>query len=490
VCTLDDSANDQSTQLRDAADAPSQPSISTACLAAPTVVKVPPADTGADVPVKSTSGSQVSTCAPGPSESSGSGKVSLEQSERPKTTDTIDKKEADSSLLHESSAPKAESGGQAEGTSEQVVLNPAPKKAGGLAARRKLGLSMATHFNASDAKQSNGAEQTGTSVVFEKIGKKAIKRIDSFRDLYTLGEEVMPSSNTGMEVIFAKRKSDNAEMVIKTREKSSSFISKEEESDWRKSTEMILNLPKSESIAQIYEVLEDSRTYYVIMEKVHGMDLFELLNSEGRQSTLEAKVILRQLLTAVNDLHLRGCIHKDIKLENVMADRLTPKTAKSRQVRWDEPHSPTTVKLIDFDTVETFSETTLAKSVVGTDQYIAPEAYVGHYSPASDIFSVGVIAYRLISGRFPFKEAMFDDEPGENWVGSPKMKVIHDRLMHFKINFRQPPWPTEPEARELVEWMLSSVEKGRPTAQQCLDHRFFNVTGFSPKMPKSPWSKR
>ncbi|CAE7718387.1 prkC, partial [Symbiodinium necroappetens] len=87
------------------------------------------------------------------------------------------------------------------------------------------------------------------------------------------------------------------------------------------------------------------------------------------------------------------------------------------------------VKLIDFDTVEEWNSTgPKSKHVLGTDQYIAPEAYEGKYSPASDIFAVGVIAYKILTGSFPYNGRLFDDKPGENWVGSPKMKEIRQKL--------------------------------------------------------------
>ena len=128
------------------------------------------------------------------------------------------------------------------------------------------------------------------------------------------------------------------------------------------------------------------------MELVEGMDLWDVLREKGRLPIDEAKAILRQLLQAVQDLHSRGYIHKDLKLENVMVD---------------SPKSGPTVKLIDLDTVEEFSPNRIAKTIAGTDQYIAQEAYGGHYSPASDIFSVGVISYILFSGKFPFESSMF-----------------------------------------------------------------------------------
>merc|ERR1719327_1440077 len=88
----------------------------------------------------------------------------------------------------------------------------------------------------------------------------------------------------------------------------------------------------------------------------------------------------------------------------------------------ENPCSPAMAKLIDFDTVQDWEPMSpKAKDVLGTDGYIAPEAYGGEYSPASDVYAVGVIMYKLLTGRFPSRPDIFDDEPGENWVGSEAM---------------------------------------------------------------------
>lgn len=391
----------------------------------------------------------------------------------------------------------------------------APAAGAGLAARRKPGFNM----QVSTAGMNN--MDKGQAVEMDQLLKKKklqIRKIENMSKMYKIEGEVMPSTNTGMEVRHAKRLSDSAAVVIKIRKKSNSFVSAEEEQEWRTSTEMLLNFPPSENICQLYEVLEDHTNYYVVMEKVEGMDLFEWLDSEGRLDTGQAKAILRKLLQAVQALHATGCIHKDIKLENIMVDKspksISPSSPKSPAAttlrtltqNGTSPSSPgskkrsdsigfavepdPTVKLIDFDTVEEFSPTARAKSVVGTDQYIAQEAYAGHYSPASDIFSVGVIAYRLMSGRFPFKNQMFDDEAGENWVGSPKMKVIQERIRHFHIDWSIPPWPSETHARDLTRWMLSNNEKDRPTAHQALQHAFLAFSGETPHLPQGPFGSR
>jgi len=310
--------------------------------------------------------------------------------------------------------------------------------------------------------------------------KRRIQWTDRVGELYSLRGVVFPSSHPAMEVRHATRLADGENVVIKVRDKRESFISSKEEKDWRMNTEFMLNIPKSGCIVQLFDVLEDSQNYYVVMEKATGQDLFETLDCNGRLPIFDCKEIIRQLLTAVAELHGRGCIHKDLKLENVMVDRSPTKLMSS----WNsvstacsvpeppEPQSPV-VKLIDFDTVEEWTPQGSGKgpkSVVGTDQYIAQEAYAGRYSPASDVFAVGVIAYRLLTGQFPFHPSIFDDEAGENWVGSPKMKQIQERLQGFRINWDLEPFPTETLACDLCASMLAVDETERPKAAQALQH--------------------
>jgi len=307
-----------------------------------------------------------------------------------------------------------------------------------------------------------------------------IQETDHFAKMYKLGAEVMPSVHPGMDVRHAVKLQDQSRVVIKVRRKANSFNGGQEEREWRQSVEFMLNIPKTGSIAQISHVFEDKENYYVVMEKVGGSDLFELLDAEGLLPLVETKAIIRQVLKGVAALHEEGGIHKDLKLENVMVDR-------SRHAEGD-PDSPM-VKLIDFDTAQNWEPTSpKAKTVLGTDQYISAEAYAGNYSPASDIFAVGVIAYKLLTGRFPYNSKIFDDEAGENWVGSPKMKQIQERVHKASINWNLPPFNKEPDGVGLVKSMLAPRDNDRPSAKECLDHAFFEDC-LSPKVT-SPTRKR
>jgi len=301
---------------------------------------------------------------------------------------------------------------------------------------------------------------------------KTIKTTSNFEARYALGAEVMPSGHKWMFVRFATRKKDGLECVIKLRIKPHCFSSRYEEATWRRSTEYLLNMPDSPNIARIYEVLEDKKAIYIVMEKVNGMDLFEVLAQE-RLPVSHAREIIQQLLRAMDHLHSQKAIHKDLKLENIMIDS-PPASPRSAYGESSGSLSPTSVKVVDFDTVDQWEPMSpRAVEVVGTDQYIAPEAYGGRYSPLSDIFAIGVISYKLLRGRFPFHAQLFDDQPGENWVGCPKMAEIRDKLKTSHVDFEHKIFETNPEATDLVKRMLSHSESKRPTASLALEHPWF-----------------
>merc|ERR1719428_1196620 len=109
--------------------------------------------------------------------------------------------------------------------------------------------------------------------------------------------------------------------------------------------------------------------------------------------------------------------------------------------------SPRILKLVDFDFTDEWEPSSpRAKAVVGTDGYIAPEAYLGDMNPKSDVFSAGVILYVLVTGYLPYDDELFDDAEGENVVGSEKMKKIYEKMLKYKVDWESKTWRRLPRA--------------------------------------------
>eukprot|EP00747_Dinoflagellata_sp_TGD_P138124 gnl/TRDRNA2_/TRDRNA2_175751_c3_seq35.p1 gnl/TRDRNA2_/TRDRNA2_175751_c3~~gnl/TRDRNA2_/TRDRNA2_175751_c3_seq35.p1 ORF type:complete len:644 (-),score=131.68 gnl/TRDRNA2_/TRDRNA2_175751_c3_seq35:318-2069(-) len=362
---------------------------------------------------------------------------------------------------HAAVAVGSENAVASEASSAGVSVGIVAPKAQGLAARRGMAAVTAPAIVA----KSKSKEATAARV-------QSIVRIPDghIEERYVIGEEVMPSVHKGMQVLFAKRQQDSMNVVIKVRWKDDSFPTASQERQWRVTMEMMLNLPKSENVCQLYEVLEDTEAYYVVMELVEGDDLCETI-LDVEIPVPKCKMILRQLLTSLAHLHAKGCIHKDLKLENVMMDQ-SPKAALAMKAKYgvEQP----AVKIIDFDTVEEWSpRSPKAKSVVGTKQYVAPEAYDGTYSPASDMFAAGVIAYRLLTGTFPYDDSIFNGPPGDNVVGHKKMKRMSEQVKNYDVNFSDTVFKNNPEAKDLVMGLLTSDENNRLDADAALKHPWF-----------------
>jgi len=132
------------------------------------------------------------------------------------------------------------------------------------------------------------------------------------------------------------------------------------------------------------------------------------------------------------------------------------------------------VKLIDFDTIEPCLNSNLPvlKDLPGTCQYRAPEAYMGHYSTSSDIYAVGVIMYALLTGDFPFPDAIFDAASEDCLAGDSRNKRIREDLTRYEINWRCTAFETDPAARDLAQRMLSVDKTARPTYRAALAHEW------------------
>jgi eukaryotic-like serine/threonine-protein kinase len=140
------------------------------------------------------------------------------------------------------------------------------------------------------------------------------------------------------------------------------------------------------NLVAIYDWGELDGTYYIVMEYVEGETLKELVRRRGRLSGNEALDIALGLLAAVGYAHRHGVVHRDIKAQNILIDRSG------------------TAKVTDFGIARAGDPgMTQAGSILGTAQYLAPEqARGGPVDERSDLYSVGIVLYEMLTGAVPF----------------------------------------------------------------------------------------
>ncbi len=140
------------------------------------------------------------------------------------------------------------------------------------------------------------------------------------------------------------------------------------------------------NIVSIYDRGEAEGTYYIAMEYLEGSTLKDIVGQRGPLPVGEAIGFTRDILGALKVAHRKGIVHRDIKPHNVMCD------ADGR------------VKVTDFGIARAgASQMTEAGSIIGTAQYLSPEqARGGVVDARSDLYSVGVVLYELLTGTVPF----------------------------------------------------------------------------------------
>ena len=160
----------------------------------------------------------------------------------------------------------------------------------------------------------------------------------------------------------------------------------------------ILKQLDNEYIMKLYEEIDTPNYLYLVLEYINGIPLIDIINNEDKNflSQNRAKKLIIQIIKGIIYLHSKNICHRDIKLENI----LVMKNDK--------------IKIIDFGFAVKCNKDTYQKLFCGTPSYMAPEILnKDKYNPYySDIWSLGVLFYAMVYGKFPFdfKKNYDDDE--------------------------------------------------------------------------------
>ena len=140
------------------------------------------------------------------------------------------------------------------------------------------------------------------------------------------------------------------------------------------------------NIVNVYDVGEDEGIYYIVMEYVEGITLKDYIYDHGRLTVEEALDFSLQIASGIEVAHQNHTIHRDIKPQNIIVSKNG------------------TLKITDFGIARAATSNTVASNAMGSVHYISPEQARGGYSDEkSDIYSLGITMYEMVTGRVPFE---------------------------------------------------------------------------------------
>jgi serine/threonine-protein kinase len=205
---------------------------------------------------------------------------------------------------------------------------------------------------------------------------------------------------------------------------------------------------------------------YIVMEYVEGYDLFQLLRRDAPLSETRIVDLLAQALSGVAAAHDMGVVHRDLKPENIMVG----------------PNDQ--VKLIDFGIAAnagsrrlTFAKLTEA---MGTPDYISPEQVKGKRGDArSDIYSLGIMFYEMLTGKVPF-------------TGPNPFVIMNERLLNDPIPPREVNPEISPQLQEIIYRALERDPNKRypNTHEFALDLQHPEKVGVADRAEMKNWKQR
>lgn len=140
------------------------------------------------------------------------------------------------------------------------------------------------------------------------------------------------------------------------------------------------------NIVNVYDVGEDEGIYYIVMEFVEGITLKEYIMNNGRLPAEQALDFALQIASGIEVAHQNHTIHRDIKPQNIIVSKNG------------------TLKVTDFGIARAATSNTVASNAMGSVHYVSPEQARGGYSDEkSDIYSLGITMYEMVTGRVPFE---------------------------------------------------------------------------------------
>lgn len=235
----------------------------------------------------------------------------------------------------------------------------------------------------------------------------------------------------------------------------------------------LLSKLKHTNIVRLEHVFRCGNLLALVMEWASGGELFEFVQRRKRLKEDEAKIIMKQIISAVEHMHLGGVVHRDLKLENVLL------AEDQRVVVSDFGFATTWTDQLSLDDDPSILPKMLTTSC-GSPCYAAPELVMrrdGYHGMPVDIWSCGVILYAMLMGHLPFETeaSKFYGKPDQSMMAnvSELYNYIRDTSAAFRLSRSI---PISVDGEDLLRKMLQVDPLYRITIPQVKVHPWFHST--------------
>ncbi|MCX6567853.1 MAG: protein kinase [Candidatus Aminicenantes bacterium] len=206
------------------------------------------------------------------------------------------------------------------------------------------------------------------------------------------------------------------------------------------------------NVGRVYELMEDHGVHFITMEYVKGQDLKDLIRQTGQLTIGKAIFIAKQVCEGLAEAHRSGIVHRDLKPGNIMIDK------------------DGDARIMDFGIARSVHARSLTGEgvIIGTPDYMSPEQVEGkEVDQRSDIYSLGIILYEMVTGRVPF-------------TGDTPLTVA----VKHKTEIPQDPAELNPLVPEnLAQIVLKCLEKAREDRFQSAEELRLALTGSKESLP-------